>query len=323
MLMFASEHDLLMATSLLFFAGGIAMSLGYLLSATLTDRIVVLNRAAKQIAQGKLGVRVPVAGRDEMASLAHSFNDMAAQLEEAAHRQQELDTLRRNLIAWVGHDLRTPLASIRAIVEALADGMVEDPDTVERYLRTAQRDIGSLSVLIDDLFQLAQLEAGGLRLDLCSGSISDLVSDTLESFSELAARQKVTLEGSADPAADPVTMDVPRIGRVLANLLGNALQYTAAGDRVQVHASKTTEGVLVEVSDTGEGIASEDLPHVFERFFRGEKSRSRATGGAGLGLAIAKGIVEAHGGSIGVESTVGKATRFFFSLPARSTDRAC
>ena len=233
-------------------------------------------------------------------------------------RRQELDTLRRNLIAWVGHDLRTPLASIRAIVEALTDGLVEDPDTVERYLRTALREIKSLSVLIDDLFQLAQLEAGGLRLELCPNSLSDLVSDTLESFSELAARQGVTLEGSADPAGDPVIMDVQRIGRALANLLANALQYTAAGDRVQVRTSKTTEGVLVEVCDTGEGIATDDLPHVFERFYRGEKSRSRATGGAGLGLAIAKGIVEAHGGRIGVESTLGEATRFFFTVPERA-----
>jgi len=318
-LMFASQHDLLLATVLLLFAGGIAISVGYFLSAALTDRIVALNLAAKELAQGRLSVRVPVTGNDEMASLASAFNEMAARLEEAAARQQELDSLRRNLIAWAGHDLRTPLASVQAIVEALADGVVEDPESVDRYLHTAQREIRSLSLLIDDLFELAQLEAGGLRLDLSLNSISDLISDTMESFSELATRQAVTLEGSADPGVDPVLMDAQQIGRVLANLLGNALRHTPSGGRVQVRARRMMDSVLVAVSDTGKGISPDDLSHIFERFYRGEKSRNRATGGAGLGLAIAKGIVEAHGGQISVENLADQqGARFTFTLPLSS-----
>jgi signal transduction histidine kinase len=223
--------------------------------------------------------------------------------------------MRRDLITWVGHDLRTPLTSIRALVEALADGVVEDPDTVQRYLRTAQRDIRSLSLLIDDLFQMAQLDAGGLPLDRHPNAISDLISDTIERFSALAAHQKVVLEGSAEPGVDPVLVDTQQIERVLTNLVSNALRHTPAGGSVKVRASTTAEGVLVEVCDTGEGIRAEDLPHVFEQFYRGEKSRSRTTGGAGLGLAIAKGIVEVHGGRIGDESQVDKGTRFFFTLP--------
>ena len=316
-LMFASEHDLLLATVLLLFAAGIAMSVGYFLSVALTDRIVTLNRAALEIAQGDLSVRVPVTGNDEMASLAHTFNEMAAQLEAADRKQRELDTLRRNLIAWAGHDLRTPLASIQAIVEALADGVVEDPGTVDRYLHTAQREIRSLSLLIDDLFELAQLEAGGVPLELSPNSISDLISDTMESFSELAGRQGVTLAGSVDLDVDPVIMDAQLIGRVLSNLLGNALRHTPSGGTVQVRAYRTAENVAVEILDTGEGIDAGDLPHIFERFYRGEKSRSRATGGAGLGLAIAKGIVEAHGGQIGAESAPGEGTCFSFFLPAQ------
>jgi signal transduction histidine kinase len=314
-LMFASQHDLMLATVLLLFAGGIAMSLGYFISTALTDNIVVLNRAAKEIAQGHLSVRVPVAGHDEMADLARTFNDMAAQLEAAARKQHELDTLRRDLVAWIGHDLRTPLASIRVIVEALADGVVEDRATVERYLQTAQRHIRSLSLLIDDLFEMAQIDAGGLQLERDSNSISDLISDTLESFSALAARQGVKLEGKVAPGVDLVFMDAGQIGRVLTNLVSNALRHTPAGGSVQVRASAVAEGVQVEVCDTGEGIRAEDLSHIFEQFYRGEKSRSRATGGAGLGLAIAKGIVEAHGGHIGVESPDGQGTRFFFTLP--------
>lgn len=315
-LMFASKHDLLLATVLLLFAGGIAMSVGYFLSVALTDRIVTLNQAAREIAQGRLDVRVPVTGNDEMASLAHTFNDMMAQLEAADQKQRELDSLRRNLIAWAGHDLRTPLASIRAIVEALADGIVEDSETVDRYLHTAQREISSLSLLLDDLFELAQLEAGGLRLELGPNSISDLISDTMESFSELAVRQAVTLEGSAEQGVDPVLMDAQQIGRVISNLLDNALRHSLSGGTVRVEALKTPTGAQVRIIDTGEGIEAEDLPHIFERFYRGEKSRNRTTGGAGLGLAIAKGIVEAHGGHIGVNSTPGEGTCFFFTLPA-------
>ena len=314
-LMFASQHDLLLATVLLLFAGGIAMSVGYFLSAALTDRIVTLNTAAQEIAKGELGVRVPVTGNDEMASLARTFNDMARQLQAADQKQRELEELRRNLIAWAGHDLRTPLASIQAIVEALADGVVEEPETVNRYLRTAQREIRSLSHLIDDLFELAQLEAGGLRLERGENSLSDLISDTIESFSELAARQEVTLEGRADPTVDPVVMDAQQIGRVLSNLVGNALRHTPPGGAVRVQALAQPGSARVELQDTGEGIPTQDLPHVFDRFYRGEKSRSRATGGAGLGLAIAKGIVEAHGGTIDVESQPGQGTRFTFTLP--------
>ena len=316
-LMFASQHDLMLGTILLLFAGGIAMSLGYFLSTALTDRIVSLGQAARQVAEGRLDTRVPVVGNDEMARLAETFNTMASQLEASAHKQQELDDLRRNLIAWAGHDLRTPLASIRAIVEALADGVVEEPGTVQRYLRTAQRDIRSLSVLIDDLFQLSQLDAGGLRLEKESSSLSDLLSDTLETFSELAKQGEVTLKGHVQADVDPVLMDVQQIGRVLNNLIGNAIRHTPAGGVVSVAAVTAPGQVRVTVADSGEGIAAEDLSHIFERFYRSEKSRSRSTGGAGLGLAIAKGIVEAHGGEIDVTSILDEGTRFTFTLPRK------
>jgi signal transduction histidine kinase len=314
-LMFASEHDLLLATVLLVFAGGIAMVLGYFLSADLTDRIRGLSLAARKVAAGRLNVRVPVAGRDEVAELARTFNDMSAQLAGAAQKQRELDALRRDLIAWAGHDLRTPLASVRAIVEALADDVVDDPAERQRYLRTAQRDIQALSALIDDLFELTQLDTGGLKLEMCPASLADLVSDTLESFSALAREQGVVLRGSAAPGVDPVTMDSSKIGRVLANLLSNALRHTPAGGAVEVRAWPAGGEVFVSVQDTGPGISPEDLPHVFERFYRGEKSRSRASGGSGLGLAIAEGIVAAHGGRIWAVSAAGAGATLTFALP--------
>ncbi|MBI3173447.1 MAG: HAMP domain-containing protein [Chloroflexi bacterium] len=314
-MMFASQHDLLLAIVLLIFAGGMAMALGYFLSTTITERVHLLKEAAERLADGQLDTRVPVNGRDEVAALAEAFNQMAARLEAADRKQRELEHLRADLIAWVGHDLQTPLASIRAILEALADGVVDEPQTVSRYLQTAQRDVRALSVLIDDLFQMAQLDAGGLPLDCAESSLTDLISDTLESFSALAVQRSVQLAGDADPNIDPVLMDTQRIGRVLNNLVSNALRHTPAGGQVMVTARRVGTGVEIRVSDTGEGIRPEDLPHLFERFYRGEKSRSRRSGGAGLGLAIARGIVEAHGGSMQVVSEPGQGATFSFTLP--------
>lgn len=313
-LMFASDHDLLLASVLLVFAGGMAMALGYFLSSTMTDRIHLLKKAAERLAQGNLETRVAISGRDEIATLAQSFNKMAFQLQEMDKKQRELESLRTDLIAWVSHDLQTPLASIRAILEALYDGVVEEPETVSRYLTTAQRDISSLSALIDDLFEMAQLDAGGIPLEKADSSLADLVSDTLESFSELASRQNIQLEGSVEADVDPVFMDTQRIGRVFNNLISNALRHTPSGGRIQVRARRAGSSVEVSVCDSGEGIPLEDIPNIFEGFYRGEKSRSRATGGAGLGLAIARGIVHAHGGEIRVESQPGD-TRFIFTLP--------
>jgi len=313
-MMFASEHDLLLAIVLLVFASGMAMVLGYFLSSTITERIHGLKDAAEKLAKGDLNTRVPIKGNDEVSMLASTFNQMAEQLQAADKKQRDLDNMRRDLIAWVSHDLQTPLASMRAILEALSDGVVDDPETVKRYLHTAQRDVSNLSALIDDLFQMAQLDAGGFPLHSAQASLGDLVSDTLESFTELAKQQDVSLEGNVDPDVDPVHMDTQAIGRVLNNLIGNALRHTTKG-RVSVWVRRTSLGVEVTVSDTGEGIRADDLQHIFERFYRGEKSRNRGTGGAGLGLAIARGIVRAHGGDIKVESEIGKGTQFTFHIP--------
>lgn len=314
-LMFASEHDLLLAIILLVFAGGMAMVLGYFLSSTVTERIQMLKGAAENLAQGDLQTRVSVNGRDEVATLAKTFNQMAEQLQAADQKQRELESLRRDLIAWVSHDLQTPLTSMRAILEAVSDGVVEEPETVKRYLNTAQREVRSLSALIDDLFQMAQLDAGGFPLHQAQASLSDLISDTLESFTELAKQGEITLEGNVDSDVDPVQMDTQALGRVLNNLISNALRHTPPKGRVSVWVRRTGQGVEVTVSDTGEGIRADDLPHIFERFYRSEKSRNRGRGGAGLGLAIARGIVQAHRGDIRVESEIGKGTQFTFNIP--------
>jgi len=250
---------------------------------------------------------VEVSGRDEVAKLSENFNRMAAQLQEAKQ-------MRADLIAWVGHDLQTPLTSIQAILEALSDGVVKDSESVQRYLVNAQREVRSLSILIDDLFQVAKLDAGGLTLNRAPNSLSDLISDTLESFSHIARKHSIQLTGEVEKQIDPVDMDAQYIGRVINNLVSNALRFTPAGGSVTISARREGPHVEVRVRDTGEGIPPQDLPYIFESFYRGEKSRSRATGGAGLGLAIARGIVLAHGGDIRVESTPGAGTEFIFRI---------
>jgi signal transduction histidine kinase len=314
-LMFASEHDLLLATVLLVFAGGISVALGGFFSSALIDRIARLEDATQAIENNNFDVRADISGSDEIASLAKSFNQMAQRLQSADQEQKDLEILRRDLVAWAGHDLRTPLSSIRLLVEALSDGMVTDPETTQAYLLQAKKQVDILSMFVEDLFQISQLDAGKMPLHPEPASLSDLISDTLESFSRLASQNDVKLSGSADPSIDPITIDVQWMGRALNNLVSNALRHTPPGGSVTLCADRVENDVAVSVSDTGEGILPEDLSHVFERFYRGEKSRNRNSGGAGLGLAIVKGIVEAHSGSIYVESEPGVGSVFTITLP--------
>lgn len=321
-LMFVNQHDFYLATVLLAFASGITISVSFFLSESITARIHGLSDAARRIAAEDLSLRVPEEGHDELAILARAFNEMASNLESARQKQQEMDASRRDLIAWISHDLRTPLTSIRAMLEALGDKMIDDPVTEERYLKTVQNEIRDLSHLIDDLFTVSQMDAGGLSLDCQYNSLGDLISDTIEGFSELAVRQHIALEGSVNDDVDPVWMDARQLGRVLNNLVSNALRYTPAEGSITISAECQESHILVTVKDTGEGIRSEDMTHIFDRFYRGDKSRNRGRGGAGLGLAIASGIIEAHGGKIWVESPPGAGACFSFSLP-KTADPKC
>jgi signal transduction histidine kinase len=314
-LMFISRHDLLLSTVLLVFAAGVAVSIGHLVSGTVVAAVRMLNQGAEEVARGNLDVVVPEQGPEELAELARHFNDMTARLREAETERAVFEQARRDLIMAVGHDLRTPIASVQVIMEALADGVVDDAATVHRYLSTARRDLATLSHLVDDLFVLAQLDSGGVQLDRRPNSLTDLVSDTLEAFSVRAERQEVRLHGEALAGIPNLEFDATYVGRVLANLVENALHYTPPGGEVVLTTEAVADGVEVQVRDTGPGIDERDLPHVFERFYRGEASRSRALGGAGLGLAIVKGVVEAHGGSVGVRVAPETGTIFSFVLP--------
>ncbi len=295
---FNKDHDLVLSGVLLLFAAIIAMTFGIFVAASLADGLNQLSNTAVEIAAGHLDARVQIRGRDEVAQVGTAFNQMAEQLQTVEQQRAEVEKMRRDLIAWTSHDLRTPLTSIRAMIEALYDGVVDDPETIQRYYQTMRYDIIALNEIIDDLFELAQLDAGGLQLEMEFHSLADVVSDLLESFQALAEQRDIRLMGHVDADVDPVWMNAQKLSRVLSNLISNALRYTPADGEVRVTAVLQDGEVVVRVEDSGPGFAPEDLPRVFEQFYRGEQARSRKTGGAGLGLAISQGIVSAHNGTI-------------------------
>ena len=314
--MFISEHDRSILLTMLLFASLLAVGFSLYGAAPLARRVEQLRRGTARLAAGDLGAEVPAEGRDELAKLAEDFNRMAQRLAEASDREKEAEKSRRDLVAAVSHDLRTPLTSARALIEAVADGVVEDPETQARYLASARSELEKLGRLVEDLFELSRIDAGALRLNLEVASLGDLISDTLSGFRYQAENRGVRLVGEVADGVDPVLANPPRLQRVLYNLVSNALRHTPADGAVFLRAEPAGGMVRVEVSDTGEGIAPEDLPRVFESSFRGERSRTRTpTGdGAGLGLAIARGLIEAHGGEISVESRPGHGSRFCFTL---------
>jgi signal transduction histidine kinase len=325
-LMFISPHDRQLLLLLLAFTAVVALALGIVLANLLSASITRLRDGAHKLAAGQLDTRVELSGGDELADLARDFNQLAAQLAAAAQERSQLEEARRELFAAISHDLRTPLASLRAMTEALDDGLVSDPAMTQRYLATMRSQIGILNSLIDDLFELARLEAGAVHLERERTALQDLVSDTLEGMRAAAHQRGVDLSGMVAAEVGPVLVAPQKIERVLSNLVLNALAHTPAGGRVTIMVrpvlpdeqptlASGEADLLVEVADTGEGIDPADLPHIFERFYRGEKSRSRRTGGTGLGLAIARGIVEAHGGQIGITSQPGVGTHVWFTLP--------
>ncbi len=315
--MFISAHDSGLLLVLLFFATLVALGFGQLMARSITGGLEQLAYTAEKISAGDRSTRALIQSGDEVERVAEAFNTMVQRLAEMEGRAKELEQARRALVAAVSHDLRTPLTSLRAMVEAINDGVVTDEASVRRYLSVAQMEIQNLSNLVDDLFELTQIDAGALTWTKEPGSLRDLISDTLESMNAQAASQGVRLSGAVEPTIDPVLMNSYKMQRVLSNLVQNAIRHTPAGGQVSVSAHTCDRGrqVQVEIVDSGEGISPGDLPHIFEPFYRSEKSRARDGSGAGLGLTIARGIVEAHGGTINALSAPGAGSRFQFTLP--------
>jgi signal transduction histidine kinase len=267
--------------------------------------VEALTAAARRMEAGDLSQRVEILPNDEIGDLAHAFNAMADGLAR-------LEELRRNMVTDVAHELRTPLTNIRGYLEALRDGVVEPENHV---IDSLHEEAMLLNRLVDDLQELSLAEAGQLRLGCQPVALADIVDRAVKAMRPRAEAKTVALQVDLPEDLPLVEVDPQRIGQVLRNLLENGLTHTPPGGKIAVAAHANDEWVEVKVQDTGTGIAAEDLPYVFERFYRADKSRSRATGGAGLGLAIARQLVEAHGGWIEVESEVGQGTQFTFTLP--------
>ena len=263
-----------------------------------------LRATSARLAAGDLSARAPESGPRELLELGGSFNEMAASIER-------LFDARRELVAWASHDLRTPLASLRAMVEALEDGLA----TPAEYLPAIRGQTEILSRLVEDLFELAMIDAGALTLELQDAPLGPLVSGCLGAVEAEARANNVRLESRVDPADPAVRLAPDKIERVLLNLLANAVRHACPDGTVAVIVEPDTDHVLVTVEDTGDGVGPETQQRMFDRFWREDDSRARSSGGAGLGLAISQGLVQAHGGKIWAENRTGGGARVAFTLP--------
>ena len=292
-------------------AAVVGLLLGLLMARGLAAPLAEVAGAARELAAGRRDHRVRERGTDEVRTVGRAFNELAADLDQA-------ETLRRNLVADIAHELRTPLTVVQGGLRAILDDVypLDKGEIAVLYDETLV-----LNRLISDLRELAQAEAGQLALHLQPTDTARLVAGEVARFAEQAQARTIELTVAAPQALPPVQADPDRVRQVLHNLLSNALRHTPAGGQITVAAQPTSDGqaVRVAVRDTGAGIAPEDLPHVFDRFWRADPSRSREGGGSGLGLAIARQLVEAHGGRIGVDSRPGVGSEFWFTLPTETT----
>ncbi len=313
--MLVSGHDLTVVLACLPVAIGAGIAYGVASSrGMVTDLEALAHRAAALEA----GTSPPPAGprpggAAEVATVAEALDAATARLAAARDRERAMEADRRDLVAWISHDLRTPLASLRALAEALADGVATDKATRERYLAGLVAHVDRLTSLVDSLLELSQVEAGALTLDLEPVSLPDLVAEVLQCFEPEAKAAGVRLEATTGSGATVVLAGRDQLNRVLANLVHNGIRHTPPRGRLLVTVDPGSDGaVVVRVRDGCGGIAAPDLPKVFDRLWRGDPARSSR--GAGLGLAIARGFVEAHGGTITVANVPG-GCQFTVALP--------
>jgi signal transduction histidine kinase len=300
-------------------AGLVALLLTALLSRRILGPIEALTAAARAMQQGDLSQRVPVRSRDEIGALAHSFNNMADGLAR-------IERLRRQMVSDVAHELRTPLTNIRGYLEALRDGVAAP---TPELIGSLHDEALLLNRLVNDLQDLALAEAGQLRLDRRPTALAPVVEQAVGALGPMLAEKHLSVDVDLPADLPDADADAERVGQVLRNLLANAVTHTPSGGNISIAASFIADcrlqvadwvvgqsAILVQVCDSGAGIAPEHLELVFERFFRADRSRARATGGAGLGLAIVRQLVEAHGGRVWAESPPGRGATFSFTLPA-------
>ncbi len=286
-------------------AAALALALVQLLAHGMTFPLREMVAAAQAMARGDYSRRVTATSRDEVGELARAFNSMAGELEE-------VDRVRRDLVANVSHELRTPIGALRARLENLVDG-VEQPS--REALEDALAQIERLGALVEQLLDLSKLESGTVPLEREAIPAGELLSHIANEWSSRAEAKRVHLAVSSAPEDLVLDVDVRRMHQVLANLVANAIRHSPPEADVQVRASRGPEHTRIEVTDEGTGIPAEDTERVFERFYRSDRARSADEGGAGLGLAIARWIVELHGGTISADQSPAKGCRMVVELP--------
>jgi signal transduction histidine kinase len=308
-LMFVSSHDAAFVIVLVVFAGLVAVRAATLLAAGVMEDIDGLRATLRAVGDGSRDPSASTRSHDELAELADAANSTIAKLDGAERAQ-------RSLIAAVSHDLRTPITSLKLLAAAVDDDIVDEA-TRRRYLRQMSTHITALSALIDDLFELSRLEAGDIAWSMEQVRLDALVEETVDAMRPQAEAKGIAMTAAVPAELMPAHGDPEKLQRVLFNLIQNAIRHTPADGSVSVLAESAGDHVLVEVSDTGAGIAARDRTRVFEPFFRGGSEAARTRNGAGLGLAISRAIVEAHGGRIWLEDSAA-GTRVRFSLPTSS-----
>ncbi len=327
--MFISTHDLRALAVVL----AASATVGIIAALALTERLLAGTRAVGSVARS-IGVpafpdddhaeraapRTTAADGDrgesrELTALADELTEIRTRLEESTERERGLERSRRELVAWVSHDLRTPLAGLRAMVEALEDGVVDDPAEVARYLAAMRDQVDRLAGLVTDLFELSRIQSGTLRLAPARVSIAELVSDVLAGASPTAAARGVRIQGEIDGHGPEADVSVPELQRAIHNLVDNAIRHTPPDGAVRLHVGVDGTSAMVAVHDECGGIPGDDLPRVFDIAFSGNPARTPGPrGGAGLGLSITRGIVEAHAGEVDVRNE-GSGCRFTIRLP--------
>jgi signal transduction histidine kinase len=319
--MFISARDLEVMWYILAIASAVAVAIALMLGARVSRNARALSEAARSIGRGeRAGIAAPVMG-SELSALASELALSSRRLAESREREDAVEKSRRELVSWISHDLRTPLASMRAMAEALEDGMASDPSAYHRNI-IVQTD--RMAVMVNDLLELSKIQAGALRLDSEPLDLYDLASDALADLAPLAVRRGITLDGGGRRESLALA-DGPSVGRAVRNMVLNAILYSHAGSHVTVMVGREDGSALVAVTDGCGGIPADDLQHVFETGWQGNRARLRPedadrTGGtpyrgAGVGLSMVAGIARAHGGSVSVENVDG-GCRFTLRLPA-------
>jgi signal transduction histidine kinase len=316
--MFIMSHDLWVLWVVLTAAGTSAIITAVLLGRRVASASRSVGAMARRLGEDGPGANLG-AGRQaapgELTALAAELQQTSARLAEARQQAAAVERSRRELVAWVSHDLRTPLAGIRAMSEALEDGVVDDAETIARYLRTMRQEADLLAGLVDDLFELSRIQAGSLALQLEGVRLDELVSDAIAGASIAAAAKGIVLRSEVHEPAPMVELSTPEMTRVVRNLLDNAVRHTPPGGTVVINASLVgADSAEVWVQDACGGIPDDDLDRVFDMAFRGDAARTPGDGRAGLGLAVARGLVDAHHGEISVHNH-GPGCRFTVRLP--------